>query len=179
MAKVRNNVILEGLSGSIGNLVFRQMPDGSTRVSAKPDFSQRVFSREQKEHQDRFKQAVAYARQAARTQPIYAELAEGTTKNAYNIALSDWFNPPVIHDIKRKDGRIQVWASDNVRVTEVGVKIVDEAGKLLESGQAGQVDAEWWEYLPKVARVDGKVEVTARDLAGNETLAVLKNTLSY
>jgi hypothetical protein len=173
MAKVRNNVILEGLSGSIGNLVFRQMPDGGTRVSAKPDFSQRVFSQEQKDHQDRFKQAVAYAREAAKTQPIYAELAEGTTKNAYNIALSDWFNPPVIHEVERKGGRLRVWASDNVRVTDVGVKIVDESGRLLEGGQAGQVDAEWWEYVSKVAKVEGKVEVTARDLAGNETLAVL------
>lgn len=173
MAKVINNVILEGLSGSIGNLVFRQMPDGSTRVSAKPDFSQRVFSQEQKEHQDRFKQAVAYARQAARTQPIYAELAEGTTKNAYNIALSDWFNPPVIHDIGNSRGNIRVVASDNVWVTDVRIKIMDEAGKLLESGQAQQIDAERWEYVPKVGRVDGKVEVIARDLAGNETLAVL------
>lgn len=170
MAKVRNNVLLEGLSGSIGNLVFRQMPDGSTRVSAKPDFSQRVFSQAQKEQQNRFKQAVAYAREASKTQPIYAELAEGTTKNAYNIALSDWFNPPVILDIEREDGRIRVRASDNVRVTEVGVRIVDEAGNLLEGGQAQQVNALQWEYLPKV---EGKVEVTARDLAGNQTVAVL------
>ena len=170
MAKVINNVILEGLSGSIGNLVFRQMPDGSTRVSAKPDFSQRVFSREQKEQQNRFKQAVAYARQAFKAQPIYAELAEGTTKNAYNIALSDWFNPPVIHGIERNNGCIQVRASDNVLVTEVMVRIVDEAGNLLEAGQAQQVDALRWEY---VSTVEGSVEVTARDLAGNETLAGL------
>jgi hypothetical protein len=170
MAKVINNVILEGLSGSIGNLVFRQMPDGSTRVSAKPDFSNRVFSREQKEHQSRFKQAVAYARQAAKIQPVYAELAEGTTKNAYNIALSDWFHPPVIHGIERNGGRIRVGASDNVLVTEVGVKIMDAEGNLLEAGQAQQVNALRWEYLPKV---DGNIVVTARDLAGNETLAVL------
>lgn len=170
MAKVINNVILEGLSGSIGNLVFRQMPDGSTRVSAKPDFSRRVFSRGQKEQQNRFKQAAAYARQAFKTQPIYAELAEGTTRNAYNLALSDWFNPPVIHGIERKDECIQVVASDNVRVTEVEVRIVDEAGNILEAGQAGQVDAVRWEYVPKL---EGRVEVIARDLAGNETLAVL------
>jgi hypothetical protein len=170
MAKVCNNVILEGLSGSIGNLVFRQMPDGSTRVSAKPDFSNRVFSREQKEHQSRFKQAVAYARQAAKIQPVYAELAEGTTKNAYNIALSDWFHPPVIHGIEREKGHIRVRASDNVLVTEVGVKIMDAEGTILETGQAQQIDALRWEY---VSRVEGSVEITARDLAGNETVGVI------
>lgn len=171
MAKVRKNVILEGLSGSIGNLVFRQMPDGSTRVSVKPDFSQRVFSQEQKDQQKRFKQAVAYAREAAKTQPIYAELADGTTKNAYNIALSDWFHPPVIQRIERKKGRIRVWASDNVLVTEVRVKIVDEEENILEQGRAQQVDAERWEYVPTGDFTGQQVTLTiaARDLPGHVT----------
>ena len=174
MAKVVKKANVLGLSGSIGNLVFRQMPDGSMRVSAKPDFSKRVFSREQKDHQKRFKQAVAYAREAAKTQPIYAELAKGTTKNAYNIALSDWFNPPVIHSIQRKKGCIRVMASDNVMVTEVRVRIMDAEGNVLEEGQAEQVGPvrgpERWEYLPNV---EGSIEVTVRDLAGNEARAVL------
>ena len=150
MAKTRKTATLEGLSGSIGNLVFRQMPDGSTRVSAKPNFSRRVFSQGQKAHQQRFREAVAYARQAAKTQPIYAKLAEGTTKNAYNWALSDWFNPPVIHQIICKAGLIRMEASDNVLVTEVRVRILGREGNLLEAGQAVQVDPthnpERWEY---------------------------------
>ena len=40
MAKVISNPVVRGISGEIGNLVFRQMPDGSTYVSGKPDFSQ-------------------------------------------------------------------------------------------------------------------------------------------
>ena len=66
MAKANKNAIVLGLSGSIGDLVFRQMPDGSTRVSRKPDFSRRVFSQGQKDHQSRFQQAVAYAREQPR-----------------------------------------------------------------------------------------------------------------
>ena len=85
-------------------LVFRQMPDGSTWVSGTPDFSQRKFSKGQKNHQRRFKEAAAYARDAAKTQPVYAELAKGTVKNAYNIALSDWFNPPVVRAAHRAAG---------------------------------------------------------------------------
>src|SRR3990172_454891 len=115
MAKVRKNGIAQGWSGSIWALVFRQMPDGSTRVSVKPDFSRRVFSQKQKDHQKKVQIEAAYAREASKTQPIYAELARGTTKNAYNVALSDWFHPPVIHSIERKKGRIRVTASDNAR----------------------------------------------------------------
>ena len=84
MAKVIRNPVMQGISGAVGNLVFRQMPDGSTYFSTKPDFSHRKFSEGQKEHQSRFQRAVAYAREAAKSQPIYGELAAGTIKSAYN-----------------------------------------------------------------------------------------------
>ena len=170
MAKIKKNAIMQGLSGSVGGLVFRQMSDGSIRVSAKPDFSHRKFSQGQKDHQSRFKQAVAYAREAAKTQPIYAELAQGTTKNAYNWALSDWFNPPVIHCIERIESRIRVDARDNVLVTRVRVTIVNADGEVLESGDASQVDADWWEYP---VSTEGIIEAVAWDMAGNKTKAVL------
>jgi len=61
MAKVINNVLVRGLSGAVGNAIVRQMPDGSTWVSASPDFSCRKFSKGQKSHQRRFKEAAAPA----------------------------------------------------------------------------------------------------------------------
>ncbi len=170
MAKVVRNPIVQGISGAVGKLVFRQMPDGSTYVSAKPDFSRRKFSEGQKEHQSRFQRAVAYARDAAKSQPIYGELAAGTIKSAYNFALSDWFNPPVIHCVERKDGLIRVEASDNVMVTKVVVTILDVEGNVIEKGEALKVDERWWEY---VAGMEGKVAVEAWDLAGNVVREVL------
>ena len=170
MAKVNKNIAVQGLSGSVGNMVFRQMPDGSTRVSMKPNFSRRKFSQGQKDHQNRFKQAVAYAREAAKTQPVYSELAKGTTKNAYNWALSDWFNPPVIQRIERHEGRIRVQARDNVMVTKVEVRVVNATGDILEAGEASQVDPIWWEF-PSTA--EGTIEAVAWDLAENKTKAVL------
>ncbi|HEX6270560.1 MAG TPA: hypothetical protein VFZ43_10010 [Anaerolineales bacterium] len=164
MAKVKNNPAMDGLSGSIGNLVFRQMPDGSTYVSKKHDFSRRTFSRGQKDHQSRFKQAVAYAREAAKSQPIYQELAKGTILSPYNIALSDWFNPPVIHEIKQVQGRILIRASDIVMVTSVQVMILDEQEKVVEKGEATKGKSDWWEYVPTT---EGKVVIEARDLTGN------------
>jgi len=164
MAKVRKNSIAHGLSGGIGDLVFQDMPDGNTYVRGRPDFSRRKFSGGQKDHQSRFKRAAAYARDAAKSQPIYAELAKGTIKSAYNFALSDWFNPPVIHKIERVDGRIRVRARDNVMVTRVMVTVLDEEGKMAEKKEARKVESEWWEVE---LAADGKIVAEAWDLAGN------------
>ena len=165
MAKVENNIFMRGLSGAIGDAVLQHMPDGNTYVRKKPNFSNRKFSKGQKKHQSRFQEAVAYARAAAKSKPIYAKLAAGTTKSAYNFALSDWFNPPVIHAIERKRGRIRVEASDNVMVTRVQVTILDdEKGKVVEKGEAVKADERWWEY---VTSTNGKVMAEAWDLAGN------------
>lgn len=167
MATVKRNIIVEGMSGTLGKqLVFRQMKDGRTIVSTKPDFSNRVFSREQLTHQSRFQEASAYARQAAKTNPIYMELAKGTTKTAYNIALSDWFNPPIIHSIKQQNGHILIEAMDNVLVAKVTVTVLDKEGNLRERGQAVQVKGSLWEYAHTG---EGKVIVEAFDLAGNKT----------
>ncbi|MDX1411673.1 MAG: hypothetical protein R3351_05920, partial [Nitrospirales bacterium] len=137
MAKIRSNVILQGLSGKLGDqLMLRRLRDGRTIVCVKPDFSNRKLSREQKAHHAKFKQAAAYAREAAKQNPIYAQLAEGTMKNAYNIALSDWFHPPVVHQVKVSDGMIRVEASDNVQVTAIKVTILNLERDVLEAGEA-------------------------------------------
>src|SRR5664279_4575651 len=105
MAKVKTNMIVRGISGKLGGLVFQHMPDGTTYVRNSPDFSNRKFSEGQTTHQNRFKEAIAYANEA-KNWPVYKEIAKGTGKSAYNFALSDWFKAPVIHRIERKDGRI-------------------------------------------------------------------------
>lgn len=166
MAKVRNNVAVRGISGSIGGMVFRQMPDGSTTISQKPDFSKRKFSKGQKDHQARVKQAAEYARDAAKRYPIYAELAKGTGKSPYNFAFGDWFNPPVIHNIEKAGQTIRLQASDDVMVAKVEVRISDDAGNMLTKGQAIQTEADTWEFVTDAI---GKATVKVWDLAGNIT----------
>ena len=85
-------------------------------------------------------------------------------KNAYNLALGDWFHPPVIHNIEKREGKILVQASDDVCVASLRVMIVDGVGSVLEQGDAVQLDGDWWEYQPSA---EGKVMAEARDLAGN------------
>src|SRR5687767_14814752 len=104
MAKVKHNKFTMGLSGKFGNLVFRQMKDGRTILATRPDYTNHKWTTDQRAHHSRFQEAAAYARVASKTNPRYAELAAGTSKNAYNLALSDWFNPPVIHEVSQQDG---------------------------------------------------------------------------
>ena len=168
MARIRKNLIVQGLSGKFGGqVVFRQLRDGRTIVADMPDFSHRVLSRDQKAHHSKFKEGAAYAKGAAKTQPLYAQLAAGTMKTAYNVALSDFFHPPVVHKVERDEAVIRIWASDDVKVTGVYVTIFDEDESVLEKGEAIQEAAlEWWKYVPQHA---GRVVVEARDLAGNVT----------
>jgi hypothetical protein len=165
MAKVIDNILVRGLSGKLGDqVVFRRLRDGRTIVCNKPDFSKRKLSRDQKEHHKRFQTAAAYAREASRTNPMYAKLAEGTMKNAYNVALGDWFHPPVVHRLERRGKVIRVQATDDAMVASVQVMILDEKGKVVEKGDAIRKKGNWWEY---VRGVEGKVVLEARDLAGN------------
>jgi len=167
MAKVHNNLIVRGLSGKFGGqVVFRQLRDGRTIVCAVPDFSRRVLSKDQKAHHAKFKAGAAYAKAAAKTEPLYAELAAGTLKNAYNVALADFFHPPVIHCVERVDSFLEVQASDDVKVAKVLVTILDEAGDVLEKGQATQLNETVWRYAPGQ---EGRLLVEAWDLPGNVT----------
>lgn len=166
-AKVTRNIVMSGLSGSLGPGHYaRVTKDGRTIISAKPDFSNRQFSEEQLYHQSRMQQAAAYAKVASKENPICAKKAAGKARNAYNIALGDWFNPPLIRRIEWHDGQVRVRASDDVMVTRVTITILDQAGQGLEQGEAELWMGVWWDYQ---AANKGKIRVEAWDLAGNVT----------
>lgn len=167
MAKVKKNIILSGVSGSLGpDHYARVTKDGRTIISVKPDFDNRQFSEAQLNVQSRTKQAADYAKVASRENPIYAQKAAGTSKNAYNIAFRDWQRPPVIDRIQCYDGHVQVSAHDDTMVARVTVAILDEAGQYLEQGEAELVMGVWWNYK---AAHQGRIQVEAWDLAGNIT----------
>lgn len=171
MAKVRKNIILQGVSGKFaGQIVFRHLRDGRTILAAVPDFSKRVLSEAQKAHHAKVKAASAYGKVASKENPIYAQLAEGTTKNAYNMAIADFFHAPVIHDVQREGLLLQVWASDDVMVTRVHVTILGDDGMVLEEGNASQEegDPKRWKFLSQQV---GRTVIEVYDLAGNVTTA--------
>jgi len=174
MAKVIKNLLVQGLSGKLGDqFVIRRLRDGRTILCAKPNFSRRKLSPKQKNHHQWIKEAAAYAGPASHREPIYAQLAEGTMLNAYNVAVRDWFHPPVIHRVDLRQGEaVRIQTSDDVMVTHVLVTILDEKGKVMEKGEATKGRGNWWEYMPTA---EGKVVVEVRDLAGNKVKAELES----
>jgi hypothetical protein len=177
MAKARMNAIISGLSGSLGRDHYaRQTRQGKTIISLKPDFSNRQFSEAQLAQQRRMKQAAAYGRVASKENPVYAKLAEGKAKNAYNIALGDWLNPPVIHRMDWQGSCIRVHARDDVQVTKVVIIVLDSQRQPLEQGDAELVNGVWWEYEPAN---QGQIQVEAWDLAGNVTRREFEDTSRF
>jgi hypothetical protein len=171
MAKAKLRTPVQGLTDKTVGLILEQTTDGTTLVRRTHDHSTYKFTNGQKEHQQRLQKAASYARFAAKVQPIYARLAKGTKRTAYSVAVSDWFNPPVIHEVQCLENKIRVRASDNVRVTKVVIRIRDQKGKLLEAGEAKKRGGDWWEYRP---RVSGQIlTAEAWDLPGNVTKFVL------
>ena len=146
----------------------------STIVTRKPVFGDdRVFTTAQLARQALFREAAAYAR-AARHNPVYARLALGTPRNAYNLAISDWLHPPEIlaMDLAAWDGQagqiIRVKACDDVLVTGLTVAIIDIWGSVLERGPATQVSELWWEYTTRsAAGPSARVLACAQDLPGH------------
>lgn len=175
MAKVRQNLVIHGLSGSLGDqLTLRQDKAGRTIISAKRAANpNQIFSDAQKQHQEAFREAAAYA-QSAKDLPVYADKAAGTPLNAYNVAMADWFNPPEVQEIDLRGWsgqageHIRVRASDDVQVRAVNLSITDADGSLLEQGAAVRAEGQWWDYTTTAT---GGTQVTAgaTDLPGHVT----------
>lgn len=181
MARIHKNVVVNGLSGTIGDqLVLKRDRGGRTIVTAKPTFSDdRVFTKEQKEHMGDFREATQYAKVAAREEEAYAEKAQGTPRSAYNVAVGDWFHPPEVGEIDlsgwtgQAGESIHIMALDDVMVRRVRVMMADEQGVLIEQGEAVQMDALWWVYTTTQA-ASGRPNVIAiaQDLPGHIGQAV-------
>lgn len=175
MAKVRNNIIIQGLSGSLGEqLVIKQDKAGRTIVAVPPTYDEnRTFSEAQQEQQDKFRDAATYAKDA-KTQEVYQEKAEGTPQTPYNVAMADWFHAPEVQEIDMDGwtgaagGVIRIKAVDDVQVTQVTVLITDSGGTVLEQGAASNSGGGWWTYTTQT-EVSGspRVVASARDLPGH------------
>jgi hypothetical protein len=179
MPKVFYNGSIVNFRGRIGNLIFRQLPDGTTVVSqAQPKETGRRKKRakekrsaRQKAHNERFQDASHYAKKK-QTHPVYVELAAASTmRTAYNFALSDWFKPPKIKRVERREGSILVEATDNILVARVKVTILDAEGQALEAGEAVRGEGDLWEFA---SQAEGKtILAEAWDLPGNKTKFVV------
>jgi hypothetical protein len=185
MAKVNGNIIIDRVSGTIGDqLVLKRVRGGRTILCKKPTFREdRQFSEAQLARQQAFREASAYARKMKR-EPLYLALAQGTAQTGYNLALGDWLNPPQVLEIDLGGWRgaaqdlIRMRVQDDVMVAQVRVEITDEAGTVLEAGGGTEAGALWWEYTVAQS-LTGELTVTvfASDLPGHVTQASEKKRI--
>src|SRR5688500_15515920 len=181
MAKVRNNILTNGLSLLLDDqIVFRNDDSGCTILDMRPSvYGERVCNAAQLAHQEAFRQAIVFAK-TAKNNPVYVAKAEGTVKSAYNVAVEDWFGQPVVLDIDisgwtgQIGQTINVKAQDNVNVTSVQMMIRENNGSAttLEQGEAVQseIDGLMWAYttttlVPMTAGT--RLDASARDLPRN------------
>ncbi len=180
MAKVRKNIIIEGLSGSLGDqLVIKIGKGGQTIISTAPKFpADRTFTEAQTAHQEKFREGAAYAKDAAKKEPLYEEKAAGTPQTAYNVAMADFMHPPEIVqvDVSGYTGKvgetIRAQVQDDVKVKSVKVVIASEQDQLIEQGTATPGDGLWWNYTTTANATSDNVNVVvhAWDLPGHEVV---------
>jgi hypothetical protein len=176
MAKIKNNLVIHGLSGMLGKqLVVRRMKNGQYVLSAAPSHPSQELTAAQKEHREKFRQAILYAK-SAQNNDDYKQVAESRGLTPYNVAVADFLHPPEIQKIDlsayegKPDSIITISAVDDVKVKTVGVMIVNDDGTLVEKGSAvlDAQNANQWLYTTKAdaASTSVKVVVDVADLAG-------------
>lgn len=180
MARVNYNVVTHGVSGKIGDLLQFRQRNGRT-IIAKIAARSGKFTPAQQQVQEKFRMATAYAKSAIKNpaiREIYESRAAGGV-TPYNLALKDFFNPPVISGVDLTayigdvGNPISVSATDDTRLVDVTVQIFDDSDNLLEAGAAiQQGEQDVWIYMATTSNSlpsGSRVVVEVRDLPGNKT----------
>ncbi|MBC8504998.1 MAG: hypothetical protein ISR58_12530 [Anaerolineales bacterium] len=133
MAKVKKNVIIEGLSGRVGNLLFKQYGD-KTVVTKWPEHDPNRKPTPGEAHQrGRIKDAAAMAKSILATDEglAYYQAARHRLEkhSAYHTAVFDFFGMPEVVSVHMsQDGNLLIEVQDNVGVRQVQVEIDDIRG---------------------------------------------------
>jgi hypothetical protein len=179
MAKVKDNILLQGFSGTIGkSLTFRQI-GGQTFVSNYQKAPTGEPTEKAVAARTRFAEATAYARRVVKDpelKAMYQAKVQGGQR-AFNIAVMDAMQPPVVENIQvenfqgRAGNEIKVRATDDFKVDKVVISVYSHTGELLEQGNAGlKENSDHWIYhltqnIPVLA--GSKITAVASDLPGN------------
>lgn len=182
MAYVKQNMLMNGISGSISQMTLR-VRKGKTVVTAKCGPAMKPPTDRQITAREKFADATAYAKYAmtdAVTKLMYAAAAK-KWQTAYNVAFQDAAKAPdiVLINTEKYTGEegdiITIAVRDVVRVAAVKVRILSAAGVELEQGDAVPAGGiSYWQYTSAVLNptVRGThILITATDLPGNVTEA--------
>ena len=187
--KVKLNPAFEGMSGMLGEIVFRELR-GKTVISRKPEVSNTPPSAGQSAHRERFKLAAAYGKSAMSNNAIralYEEAAKRRDIPVFSVMVADYFNAPTLNDLDLSayNGQvgdlIHVTASDDFGVANVYVSLNTAEGTSFESGDAVETapGSGHWTYSTQSVIASGAqvfVNATATDHPGGTALLTKKKT---
>lgn len=92
MSKVKENVLINGMSGRLDNVIFKHYRYG-TVISKKPDRSKVKLTGQQKKQNANFQQAVAFAKSVladATKRKAYEKKARKEKRSVYHLALAEF-----------------------------------------------------------------------------------------
>ena len=179
MAILKENPIMSGASGMLGNVVVYRQYRGRTLMCNRPA-KRNVITPHQQKMKSRFLEAVAFAKKQIAnpaTKAIYQPGPDSKFTSAYAAALADYLKRPVVEDVdvSAYSGNvgdvIVVKATDIARTLVVAVSVFGIDGKVVEHGIA--VDNVFTDrYIFKATRPNAfvrgsKILITVRDRPGN------------
>jgi hypothetical protein len=129
MAIVKKNSPLDGLSGRVGDLVFRRR-GGQTVVAKRPSRKtpRKPSTKDREETMSRFKKAVVFAREA-RHQPAFRSLCRQLRgASPYHLAIQDFLSVPAIEEVDGgavgpSGGPLLVTVREQIAVREVRARL--------------------------------------------------------
>ena len=187
MSKLKNNPIMKGASGMLGNVVvYREQKNGKLIMANRPKKRDELTDH-QKIQKSRFLQAVQYAKAQMADPLSKAEYETGINdkiNSAYAAAMTDYLRGPEILEVNTSayqgqiSDKVLLNVFDNFKVTAVDVEIRTALDVLLEKGPAIQeaFNPLLWVYTTTVANnvLPGtKIIVRASDKPGNVTVMEL------
>ena len=91
--RVKLNPTVERLSGKIGGMTYRWMY-GKQTIMKTPDMSRVKWSEAQKDNRERFREAIAYARQSMAEPEVrahYEKAGKQVGRQPFRVAVSDFY----------------------------------------------------------------------------------------
>lgn len=180
---IPNSILIESISGAVGDLVFYRDLDDNLIIQRKGVRSAPPSSK-QLVRQEFFKLASAYGNHVKENPTLseqYRPFCHGRMR-PYHAAVRDFMSPPTVNaiDLQAFTGQagqlIRIFATDDTGVVRVHVQLRHvTSNALLEEGDAElTVLADEWIYSTQSAIATGTpvlVEATATDRPGHEGAA--------
>lgn len=185
MAKQTGDTLLEGFSGKIGSQLVVRKTNRGLVLGVRPK-SEAAETEKQKKWRETFALAVAYA-SGVQKEPVYQDMAKKRDLSGFNVATADFLHPPELSEsfLDAYNGKvgdiIKVRAVDDVKVTTVGIIIVDSENAVIEEGSMVQdaKDKTLWSYTATKDATTNHVKllVDIADLPGHITRETVEKTI--